>query len=69
MKSSAPESDYYTLKQAAAKLGLSYWTAHASVHNGGLPFIKFGGRYRIPKKFVDGLPDAAIAEFNGKAER
>ena len=63
MKNNTP-SDYYDLKTTAAKLGISYWTAHATVQAGGLPFVMMGGRYRIPKKHIDGLPDAAIAEFN-----
>jgi excisionase family DNA binding protein len=61
--------DYYDLKTAAAKLGISYWTAHASISAGGMPNIQIGGRYRIPKSYIDGLPDAAIAEFNSKAAR
>jgi excisionase family DNA binding protein len=69
MKASTAPSDYYDLKTAAAKLGISYWTAHASVRAGGLPFIRMGGRYRIPKKHIDGLPDAAISEFNLGAVR
>ncbi len=69
MKASTVSSDFYDLKTAAAKLGISYWTAHGSVSAGGMPNIQIGGRYRIPKSYIDGLPDAAIAEFKDRARK
>jgi excisionase family DNA binding protein len=67
MKASTVSSDFYDVKTAASKLGISYWTAYGSVRAGGMPNIQIGGRYRIPKSYIDGLPDAAIAEFNKAA--
>jgi excisionase family DNA binding protein len=56
--------DFYDLKTVALKLGASYDTVYDAVRVGGLPFVKLGNRYRIPAKFIDNLPDNAIAEFN-----
>ncbi len=62
-------SDYYDLRTVAVKLGTSYDTVYNAVRAGGLPFVRLGKEYRIPTKFIDSLPDNAIAEFNNAVAR
>ena len=57
------ERTWYDLKEVAARFGLSYDTVYNAVRNGGIPCIRFGGVYRIPKDWMDNLPQQTIRSF------
>ena len=42
-----PESDYLSVKEVAAQLGLSAATTYRLIEWGDLPAYRFGGRYKV----------------------
>lgn len=44
-----------TVEEAAARLGLSRWSAYNLAKNGELPTIKLGRRVLVPKAALDKL--------------
>lgn len=57
------ESEWYELSEVAAKFGVHYSSAYDALKAGSIPHIKFGGRYKISKKWVDELPHKTVLEF------
>lgn len=57
------ERVWYSLKEVAAKFGVSYDSVSDAVRAGSIPSILFGGQYRIPCLWVDSLPQKTILEF------
>lgn len=57
------ERSWYDLKEVAAKFGFCYDTVYNAVRSGDIPCIRFGGAYRIPKAWVDNLPQQTILNF------
>lgn len=48
--------EWLTVRQAAAYVGLSYWTVHQSVHRGEIPHRRFGPKIIfIPKAYFSAV--------------
>jgi excisionase family DNA binding protein len=63
-----PESDFYTIRQTAAKFNVGYFSVYRAVHARSIPSFRFGKQHRIPRKFVDGVTDEVLKSFqNGEA--
>lgn len=61
------DSDYYTLKEVATKLGLSRPTVVRLATNGTIIGHKFGKQWRFPKKIYDDAIEQALADKQTKS--
>ncbi len=57
------ERTWYSLKEVATLFGVAYDSVYNAVVSGSIPHIKFGGVYRVPKVWVDSLPQKTVLEF------
>jgi len=54
-------SKFYTVRQAAEVLNVSYQTAFRKVTDKEFPSIRMGRKILVPAAFIDGLVDRAMS--------
>jgi len=52
---------FYTLRQTAEQLSLSYSTAFRKTKTGGIPTIRLSKKILIPAEFIDSLVKSAMS--------
>jgi excisionase family DNA binding protein len=54
-RSDDSECEIWTIEQAGRRLGISRGHAYALAKNGGLPTIRLGKRWLVPKRAIEKL--------------
>lgn len=57
------DKDFYSVKEFADKLGVSYWTILRAIKNGRINAIQPGSSYRIPHSEFNRMGTVSLAKI------